>query len=229
MARPTKDVSNENEALHEFAVALRALRLKAGNPTLAEMSSKSGISVSALSQATNGRNAPSWRVVGAYVGLFGGSATQWRAKWEEMRRQMRERMIHDVDDDGYSIPMNPSQRRAASWPAVWERWTRTGLITPPRRAETELDLRMSMHSLKAFRSISLRQISVISLYSHSSFGSALQGNRSVTPRLLIAYLKGCGVHTFGEQQTWLELLAHAVPEQREKAENELRKQHRSFR
>lgn len=229
MARPTKDVSNENRNLHEFAKALRALRSKAGDPTLVEMSSKAGVSVAALSQATNGRNVPSWRVTEAYVALFGGSLEQWRAKWEEMRRQLREQVIHDVDDAGYSLPLNPAQRRVASWPAVWERWTRTGLITPPRRAETEADLRISMRSLKAFRSISLREISVISLYSHSSFGSALQGSRSVTPRLLIAYLKGCNVHTFGEQQAWLELLAHAVPEQREKAESELRKQHRSFR
>jgi hypothetical protein len=60
-------------------------------------------------------------------------------------------------------------------------------------------------------------------------GSALQGKRSVTPRFLIAFSKGCGVHTFGERQAWLDLLSQAVPDQREKAEREMRRQHRSFR
>jgi transcriptional regulator with XRE-family HTH domain len=193
------------------------------------MASKSGVSITALSQAASGRVLPTWRTTAAYVRLARASETKWRAEWEALCRKLRAPIKHDQDEGGVSLPLDPVQRRIASWPAVWERWARTELITPPHRAETEQELILAMRSLKEYRSLSLRDLENIALYSHSAFGAALNGKRTVTPRLLIAFLKGCNVHTFGEQQAWLDLLSRAIPEQKEKAEREMRVQHRAFR
>ncbi|WP_353961920.1 helix-turn-helix domain-containing protein [Streptomyces sp. NBC_01764] len=229
MARPPKEVCTDNPYLHEFASELRALKSKAGDPPYRVMASKSGVSITSLSQAASGRVLPTWRTTAAFVRAARVSEAKWRAKWESLNREMRAPVAREHDDDGSTLPLNPAQRRIASWPAVWERWTRTELITPSHRAESELDLILAMRSLKEFRSLSLRDIAGIALYSHSAFGAALNGQRTVTPRLLVAFLKGCNVHTFGEHQAWLDLLSRAVPEQREKAEREMRTQHRTFR
>ncbi|MEU7529673.1 hypothetical protein AB0A74_28365 [Saccharothrix sp. NPDC042600] len=67
--------------LGAFAADLRALRLKAGNPTYRQLSRDAHYSAAALSEAANGRKLPSLAVTLAYVKACGGDLAEWEARW----------------------------------------------------------------------------------------------------------------------------------------------------
>ncbi|MEV7417739.1 helix-turn-helix transcriptional regulator [Streptomyces sp. NPDC089919] len=213
-----KPISTKSHPTWQFAFALRELRASAGNPTLARIAEETGVSISSLSQALGGDRAPTWRVTVAVVGTCGGDETTWRVLWEELQRNIRKpvELPPGGDDEGRNL--SPEQRREAAWPRVWDRWKRTGIITPPLRAHSELDLIMALRCLREFRSMSLRDLGRASNYAHSTFGLVLSGGKPVTTQFLGAFLEACRVHTQGEWIAWLQLLAAAVPKQKTSAE-----------
>ena len=77
-------VTSPQDTLTVFAEALRDLRLKAGNPTLAALSARTGISKSVLSVAFNGGGLPTERTVLELVGALGGDQAEWRARREAL-------------------------------------------------------------------------------------------------------------------------------------------------
>ncbi|MFD3782213.1 helix-turn-helix domain-containing protein [Streptomyces sp. NPDC058612] len=213
-----KPISTKSHPVWQFAFALRALRESAGNPTLARIAEETSVSISSLSQALGGDRVPTWRVTSAVVDTCGGDLTTWRAFWEELQRNVRNplELPPEVDDEGRNL--SAEQRREVAWPRVWDRWKRTGIITPPFRAQSELDLIMALRCLREFRSLSLRDLGRASNYAHSTFGLVLSGGKPVTTQFLGAFLEACRVHTPGEWIAWLQLLATAVPKQRASAE-----------
>ncbi|MFI7396446.1 helix-turn-helix domain-containing protein [Streptomyces tendae] len=223
MGRHAKELPTEqaDTCIVEFAATLRALREQAGNPTLAEMASRAGISTAALSKAAGGYEMPSWRVTEAYVESCGQDPKSWRKRWESARRETRPREFI-VDESVESLNLNPEQRRRASWPRTWERWDRTGMILPSHRAETTLDLRLALQSLRAYRSFSLRQLASLMPYSHSTVAAVLSGARPVSAFFLRSYLQACGVNSYGEVLQWMDLLRTSDPSETSSAGSVLR-------
>lgn len=80
MPRPEREIVSDDIVVAEFARDLRALRSAAGL-TLQQLSSVAHYSISALSEATNGRKAPSWDVTEAFVAACGGDGDTWRTRW----------------------------------------------------------------------------------------------------------------------------------------------------
>ncbi|MEU1457256.1 helix-turn-helix domain-containing protein [Streptomyces avermitilis] len=218
MGRHAKELPTEqaDTCIVEFAAALRSLREQAGNPTLAEMASRAGISTASLSKAAGGHEIPSWRVTEAYVEACGHDPKSWRKRWENVRRATRPREFVS-DEFVESLNLDPEQRRRASWPRIWERWDRTGMILPTHRAETALDLRIALQSLRAYRSLSLRQLAILMPYSHSTVAAVLSGARPVSAFFLRNYLQACGVTTYGEVLQWMDLLRAADPTEKSAA------------
>lgn len=70
----------EADSVAAFSAALRDLRSAAGDPTLAALSARTGISKSVLSEALTGRRLPTERTVMKLVTEFGGDRTEWRAR-----------------------------------------------------------------------------------------------------------------------------------------------------
>lgn len=200
----------------KFAAALREIRERAGNPTLALMSANSGVSAASLSKAAAGHELPSWRVTEAYVEACSADTAAWRKDWEKARREVRPREFTN-DGSAESLQLSPEERRRASWPRTWERWDRTRLILPSHRAETLLDLRLGLQSLRAYRSLSLRQLAHLVPYSHSTLAAVLSGARPVSAHFLRNYLEACGVASPTELISWFDLLSMASPEHRDDA------------
>ncbi|MVO90577.1 helix-turn-helix domain-containing protein, partial [Streptomyces sp. p1417] len=222
MGRHAKDLPTDhvNSRVVDFAAALRRLRRKAGQPTLAVMAKQSGFSTASLSAAAGGYVLPSWRVTTAYVEACGADPQTWRGRWEAVRRELRPQEFMS-DESVDSLNLDPEQRRRASWKRTWERWDRTGVILPPHRAETALYLRIALQSLRAYRSLSLRQLAQLMPYSHSTVAAALSGARPVSAQFLSNFLQACGATTFSERVSWLNLLASANPDQQRAAESSI--------
>lgn len=220
MGRRTKDlpIGSEASGVVEFAASLRDLRAKAGNPTLASMAKETNISTASLSKAASGYEVPSWRTTKAYVEACGAEPEQWRKLWESVRREIRPKEFV-ADGSVESLHLTPEQRRRASWPRMWERWDRTGVILPSHRSETLLDLRLAMQALQNYRSLSLRQLASLMPYSHSTVAAVLSGTRSITAYFLRSFLRACGAASIVEIIQWMDLLVTADPSQRREAGN----------
>ncbi|MER6563786.1 helix-turn-helix transcriptional regulator [Streptomyces sp. NPDC001027] len=215
MGRRTKElpIESDTSAIVKFAASLRELREKAGNPTLASMAKETGVSTASLSKAAGGHELPSWRTTKSYVEVCGADPKQWRNLWEAIRREMRPKEFISGDADE-SLNLTPEQRRRASWPRMWARWDRTGMILPSHRSESLLDLRLAMQSLQNYRSLSLRQLARLMPYSHSTVASVLSGTRPVTAFFLRSFLQACGATSLNEVIQWMDLLSTADPSQR---------------
>lgn len=77
---PGTNPDAEADSISAFAEGLRDLRNDAGNPTLAAMSDRTGISKSVISVALTGRVLPTENTVLKLVDAFGGDLKQWRAR-----------------------------------------------------------------------------------------------------------------------------------------------------
>ena len=223
MGRHTKDLPvGENPETVAFAADLRKIRVKAGNPTLAEMARISGVSVASLSKASGGYELPSWRVAEAFLAACGNDSAAWRGRWEKARRAARPGAASIGDEPPESLHLDAERRRRASWARTWERWERIGMIVPPHRAETNMDLRLALDSLRNFRSLSLRQLALLMPYSHSTLAAVLSGARPVKITFLRQYLMACGVKSLAEHMAWHELFATANPQLAMESERQLR-------
>lgn len=67
----------------EFAKQLRALRLRAGQPTEGRLATQMGCGRTTVSDILNGRRFPSWELLSALVRACGESPDNWRGLWEE--------------------------------------------------------------------------------------------------------------------------------------------------
>lgn len=68
------------ETPEEFAAALRELRRRAGDPTLAALSDRTGISKSVLSEALSGSRLPTERTVAKLTAALNADPEQWIAR-----------------------------------------------------------------------------------------------------------------------------------------------------
>ncbi|MFD6294030.1 helix-turn-helix domain-containing protein [Streptomyces sp. NPDC060235] len=80
-----------------------------------------------------------------------------------------------------------------------------------------MDLRLALQSLRAYRSISLRQLAHLVPYSHSTLAAVLAGARPVSAHFLRNYLEACGVTSPTELISWFDLLSMASPKHRDDA------------
>ncbi|MFF3735516.1 helix-turn-helix transcriptional regulator [Streptomyces sp. NPDC002476] len=196
MARPMNPLPStgpQEDKLVLFAAGLRALRVKAGSPSLTEMSQRTGISVAALSNAHGGRKMPSWRTAEGYVRACGAESSIWRTRWEAVRLTQQAAQAQDGQA------------------ALLKRWASTQRLTPPQWTRSETELTRALDQLRRFRGLSLRDLARRTPgFSHHTYGVVLRGDRPVTADVLLAVLRSCGVGP-GETRRWLEALARARP------------------
>lgn len=77
----------QEEAVADFAEALRELRKSVGNPPFREMSGRSGaISHTTLHEATKGNRLPSWGTTVEFVKACGADPAAYRERWENANR-----------------------------------------------------------------------------------------------------------------------------------------------
>lgn len=88
MARRPRPVNPDEGPVQAFAFDLRALRDEAGNPTYRALSRTAGYSATTLGDAAGGVHLPTLEVTAAYVGACGGDVEAWRARWQEVSREV---------------------------------------------------------------------------------------------------------------------------------------------
>jgi hypothetical protein len=69
----------------EFAVKLRALRARAGNPTQAGIGEAVGRTHSIVGYTLRGQHTPPWDTAAAIVEFLGGDPAEFRGAWEKSR------------------------------------------------------------------------------------------------------------------------------------------------
>lgn len=134
------------ELLAGFAAELRELKHVAGDPTLALLSDKAGISKSVISEALSGKKLPTERT----VSLLAEALEADRAEWVARRNKVAYEMVTGASGDA-TIPSVKSSRRALVFTAaisaviaaaltsgIWVGWM---MLNPPPQAsgETQAD------------------------------------------------------------------------------------------
>jgi len=87
MGRPEGPLDRDGSPVREFAFWLRDLRNSAGL-TYDQLGRLAHYATSTVQAATAGKRLPTLRVTLAFVGACGGNASQWRAYWTQIRRQL---------------------------------------------------------------------------------------------------------------------------------------------
>ncbi|MEV8396259.1 MULTISPECIES: hypothetical protein [unclassified Streptomyces] len=188
MARPMNQLPTSKNALVVFARDLRALRRRAGNPPLALMQQRCGVSAATLSNAHGGEQRPTWKTVRGYVGACGGDPEEWRTAWNLLRLELA---APDPDVCAHSLT----------------RWARTGQITPPDTVADHGELCRLLRTLLTFHGMSLRGLARQAPgYSHDTYGALLRGTRPLSATTLKSVLLGCGVHSLNSLDQWFNAL-----------------------
>lgn len=94
-------VIDETPPRETFAAELRKLRKEAGDPPHWMMARRSGMSRKTLMAVERG-DETTWRAVEAYVRACGADPTEWRHRWEEMKRQQGQqfaRLVMEMTND----------------------------------------------------------------------------------------------------------------------------------
>jgi transcriptional regulator with XRE-family HTH domain len=104
VGRPEKPLDPNGGPAAAFGCALRELRRSAGEPTYAALAKRTGISSSALSEATRGRRLPSWPTVEAFVRGCGTDPQPWRPRWEAARDALQVADSASPPGGGTAIP-----------------------------------------------------------------------------------------------------------------------------
>src|SRR4051794_21518474 len=81
MPRRERPLDPDGDPLSQFAVALRRLREKAGNPTYRDLARRAHYAAGTLSDAAGGRKLPTLAVTLAYVRACGGDVSEWEKAW----------------------------------------------------------------------------------------------------------------------------------------------------
>ncbi|MFE6051370.1 helix-turn-helix domain-containing protein [Kitasatospora sp. NPDC056446] len=91
MGRRQRSLDPDAGPVADFALRLRALRERAGNPTFATMSRRVHRSTTVLSEAAGGVDLPTWATVEAFVEACGVTDPgPWRDHWERARDALEE-------------------------------------------------------------------------------------------------------------------------------------------
>ncbi|MFE3775775.1 helix-turn-helix domain-containing protein [Streptomyces sp. NPDC059122] len=195
MARPMNTLpagDGHDRHLVDFAEALRALRRRAGQPSLAEMSRRSGVCIASLSGAHNGRTLPTWRTSEGYVRACGADPESWRSRWENLRLTQR---------------TETGDKHAA----VVKRWARTGLLSPPQWIKSEAELTQLLNHMRCFCGLSLRDLARHRAgFSHHTYGAVLRGDRPMSSIMLVTLLDACQAGP-GPTERWLRALSRVRP------------------
>lgn len=204
MARPMKALPENGTPAAEFAEQLRALRDRAGRPTMTAMARRSGVSAASLSLAHAGVRIPTWPVTRAYVTACRGNVQAWRARWEQARTLTCPCPLSGQED---------TYRRVAQGRRV----------TPPSTLTTSRDLAAFLDLVRRGRGLSLRTIAQHgSYYSHHTYGAILRGDRPLTVHALRGVLTACRLADGPTLAQWLIALARVQPDQARDAEALLR-------
>ena len=95
MPRPQRTIVSDNPEIASFAEALRSLRGRT-DLTLQQLSERAHYSVSALSEATNGRKLPTWELTRNFVAACGGDVAEWSVRWRHAAKQLPEPLDRSV-------------------------------------------------------------------------------------------------------------------------------------
>jgi serine/threonine protein kinase len=99
--------------LHEFAQALRDLRIQApGAPTYRRLADRAHFSASVLSVAAAGHRLPTWDVTLAFVTACGGDVDEWRSRWTSLHDTLRTAnpaLITETDGKVPAAPPEPAE------------------------------------------------------------------------------------------------------------------------
>lgn len=91
MPRPERRLDPAAGPLEAFAHDLRALRMRAGNPSYRTMAKRAHYSVSTLAEAARGLHKPSLKVTLAYVAACGGDLELWSRRWHSVNSEVEAR------------------------------------------------------------------------------------------------------------------------------------------
>ncbi|MFI5916824.1 tetratricopeptide repeat protein [Dactylosporangium sp. NPDC051541] len=109
MPRPERALFPDLSPLHAFAADLRALRVRARNPTYQAMARHTGRSRTALSEAAGGDVIPTWDTVIAYVSFCGEDPNRYRQAWEQLREHREQDSLHGSGTrDPSTVPDAPA-------------------------------------------------------------------------------------------------------------------------
>ncbi|MFG1602459.1 AAA family ATPase [Actinoplanes sp. NPDC049265] len=86
MPRPERALDPNGDPLVEFAVGLRQLREKAGNPSYRALAVLANFSAATLAAAASGRRLPTLPVTRAYVQACSGNVADWENRWRLLAR-----------------------------------------------------------------------------------------------------------------------------------------------
>jgi transcriptional regulator with XRE-family HTH domain len=89
MPRPERALRADDPFLADFALKLRELRAKAGQPTYRKLAERAGYAASVLSQAASGRDLPTLAVTLAYVEACEGNKAEWEERWNATNRSLQ--------------------------------------------------------------------------------------------------------------------------------------------
>ncbi|WP_190195021.1 nSTAND1 domain-containing NTPase [Streptomyces minutiscleroticus] len=101
MARQEKPLDLNAGPAQAFAIALRGVRRRAGQPTYRMLARKAGYSASTLSEAAAGERLPSLPVTLAYVAACGADPNEWEERWRAVAAVLAAR---PTEDDSAQAP-----------------------------------------------------------------------------------------------------------------------------
>ncbi|BCJ55393.1 hypothetical protein Asp14428_68680 [Actinoplanes sp. NBRC 14428] len=100
MPRPERALSDNGDPLVQFAIGLRCLREKAGNPSYRSLAVLANFSAATLAAAASGRRLPTLQVTLAYVRACHGDVAEWESRWRALART-------DVAEPGEPVAGTP--------------------------------------------------------------------------------------------------------------------------
>lgn len=208
MARTPDPLPQRDDPVIKLARFLRSLQLAAGTitapMTLNKIAQMSGVSDASLSKAQNGDLRVTWRTVEGWVRVCGGDLMAARRLWNT---------VHELKEETAPTGAAGLQSRAFGF------WARTQSRAVMPGLETEEQFVVAVSALRAYVSISLRDLAQATErtgipYSRATLGAVMSGKRAMTFDHLAAILAGCGVPV-RQQQGWARAFAKFDPTTRD--------------
>ncbi len=102
MPRGVRSLDDGDDVVVAFAVELRALRERAGQPPYRELARRAHYSAGTLSDAAGGRKLPSLAVTLAYVRACDGDVDEWERRWHETAAELA--AATNIEPDVREVP-----------------------------------------------------------------------------------------------------------------------------
>ncbi|MFD4656101.1 helix-turn-helix domain-containing protein [Kitasatospora sp. NPDC058444] len=195
MGRLTSALADRDDEVRTLARWLRALRERSGL-TYSQMAHKTAgfarpVSLATLSRADEGRTVPTWPVTEAYTRACGGSVRTAERLWLRADAGRRGRR------GAKAAPVAPGAAGAGrALPYVTQRCE---LLVAMRR----LRLRAGSPSLRELEARAVR--GAVSHLPRSTLQGVLAGERDCTERVLVEFVRACGVGPAAEAE-WVAAL-----------------------